>query len=436
MSKAHRSGDAANPGEHFNGGQDSQRPPPEEFLEHIERSKKGRLKIYIGHAAGTGKTVQLLREANDLLSRGKNIIGAYIETHGRKGTQAATGNLRILPRKRVEYKGTTIEEMDIDAVLTTAPEIAIVDELAHTNAPGSRNKHRWQDVEELLDAGISVITAVNIQHIESLNPVVERITGIRVQETVPDSFFQNADQIVNIDITSSDLRERMRRGEIYAAEKIERALTYFFTSRNLNSLRELALREVVRFLDQTRHRAVSTENESVANSALMARIYEEQNFNGPEAMLTSPVAESVVDPVVMVASSSRPPDIRNLLRKAAAIAYRLNTHWYLVYVETPRESATNIDATTQRILLGNITLAKDLGATVVRLRGRSVAKTLADFAKEYGVTHAIFGTSPAAKPWQFAKRLFSKSVSARFHELAPEIDLHISGYPLIESNTA
>lgn len=404
----------------------SDRPAPEHFLKLIESGRRGRLKIYIGHAAGTGKTLQMLKEGNDLLTLGKDVVGAYIETHGRRGTDAALGNLPLIPRKRIEYKGANLEEMDLDAVLARHPEIAIVDELAHTNAPGSRNPKRWQDVDELLDVGISVITAVNIQHIESLNLVVERITGVRVQETVPDSFFAAADQVVNLDISSADLRERMKRGEIYAMEKVEVALSNFFTQEKLGSLRELALREVARYLDRARREpGFTSEHRHPLGSMVGPNGVVSQEEK--EKALLSPLAEADVDPVVMVASSSRPPDIRSLLRKAAAIADRLNTHWYLAYVETPRESTEKIDATTHRILMNNISLAKDLGATVVRLKGNDVARTLADFAREYGVTHAIFGSSPTPAGFQAITRLFKPDVVTRFHQLSPQVDLHIAG---------
>lgn len=393
------------------------RPTPEQFLELIERSKRGRLKVYIGHAAGTGKTVQMLREANDLLARGTRIVAAYVETHGRKNTEQEIRNVPRVPRRKIEYKGAVLEEMDLDEVLRLKPDVALVDELAHTNTPGSKNRKRYQDVDDLLDSGISVITAVNIQHIESLNAVVEKITGVRVQETIPDNFLEQADQIVNLDLSSHDLRERIRRGEIYAPEKIERALDNFFTVRNLSNLRELALREVARFLDVERR-------EQHRHQAQLARAPAGAD---PERALLSPLAEVDVDPVVMVATSSHPPDIRSLLRKAAAIASRLNTHWYLVYVETPHQSAASIDAGTQRILYNNIGLAKDLGAMVVRLRGTDIAKALAEFAREYGITHAIFGAPAPLRGIGRLLRVVRPDVVTRFSTLVPGIDVHIVG---------
>lgn len=404
----------------------SDRPSPEDFLDWIEKSKRGRLKVYIGHAAGTGKTVQMLEEGNELLKRKHEVIGGYIETHGRQGTENAIRHLPILPRRNVEYKGKTFEEMDIDAILARKPEIVIIDELPHTNiALGSRHEKRWQDIEEILDAGISVITAMNVQHLESLNPVVEKVTGVKVRETVPDSFLHNADQIVNVDISSSDLRERLRRGEIYAPEKIESALSNFFTPENLSNLRELGLREVVRYLDQGRK---VPQHSLEAEEDIEIRERPPTNGSGEQALL-SPLAEADIDPVVMVAISSRPPDVRGLLRKAAAIAHRLNTHWYLVYVETPREDTDSIDATTQRILMNNILLAKDLGATVVRLKGKDVAVALADFAREYGITHAIFGGGGLPRSFwdQLQQLVRGGDIITRFHRLASKVDLHVCG---------
>ncbi len=413
-------------------GRGDARPSPEQFLDLIREDRRGRLKIYIGHAAGTGKTVQMLREANDLLNRGHDVVGVYVETHGRAGTKAAVGRLPILPRKQLRYKGTLVEEMDLEGVLSRRPEIAIVDELPHTNLPpDSRNRKRWQDVDKLLDAGISVITTMNIQHLESLGPVVEKITGVSVHETIPDSFVAGADQIVNLDIPAGELRERMRRGEIYSSEKIETALESFFTQSNLTCLRELALREVVRFLDQARHRLGRTPDltdtpgpSSHGSPGAQAPIHA-----GDPALL-SPLAEVDVDPVVMVAMSSRPPDVRSLLRRAAAIAHRLNTHWYLVYVETPREGMDQVDATTQRILMNNIALAKDLGAVVTRLKGVDIAETLAAFAREYGVTHAIFGSAPPpTTAWRSLVQHFHRDVASRFQALVPWVDLHVCGRP-------
>src|SRR5215831_14754113 len=226
------------------------RKRPEDFLELVERAKRGRLKVYIGSAAGVGKTYQMLEEAHALKKRGVDIVLAFIETHGRADTAALIEGLEVIPRSRVEYKGVAVEEMDLDAVLKRRPQVAIVDELAHTNAPFCRNKKRYQDVLELLDAGINVICAFNVQHLESLKDLVERVTDVVIRETVPDSFLKQADQVVNLDLTVEDLLDRLRAGKIYSAEKIPWALDHFFKLENLSILREISLREVAESVDR------------------------------------------------------------------------------------------------------------------------------------------------------------------------------------------
>src|ERR1700722_1238987 len=229
-----------------------QRPEPESFLDLTGRPLKGRLKIYIGAAAGVGKTYKMLEEAHQLRAKGIDAVIGLVETHNRTDTADKVGDLEIVPRRAIEYRGTTQHEMDLDAIIARKPEVAIVDELAHTNVPGSRHEKRFQDLEELIAAGISVITAINIQHIETLNPLMQRITGIEVREVVPDSFIARADQIVNIDVTVEQLRERLREGKIYPAEQVEHALKNFFKPSNLTSLRELTLREVARGINRQR----------------------------------------------------------------------------------------------------------------------------------------------------------------------------------------
>src|SRR5262252_3579183 len=225
------------------------RKRPEDFLELVERAKRGRLKVYIGAAAGVGKTYQMLEEAHALKKRGVDVVLAFVETHGRAETAALIEGLEVIPRRQFEYRGVMVDEMDLDAVLARRPQVAIVDEIAHTNVPGSRNKKRYQDVLELLDAGINVICAFNVQHLESLKNVVERVTGVVIRVTVPDSFLKQADQVVNLDLDAEDLLERLRAGKIYDHGKVEWALTHFFQGDKLSSLRELALREVAERLD-------------------------------------------------------------------------------------------------------------------------------------------------------------------------------------------
>jgi len=227
-----------------------ERPRPEDFLELVERTRFGRLKIYLGYAAGVGKTYQMLLEAHTMKKRGVDVVLGYIEPHGREDTIRLIEGLETIPRKKIEYRGIMIEEMDLDAVLARWPQVAIVDEVAHTNVPGSRNARRYQDILELIAAGINVICAFNIQHLESLNDLVERVTGVVVRETVPDTFLRHADQIVTLDLSVEDLLDRLQSGKVYAADKIPRALAHFFRNENLLTLRELVLREVAESLDR------------------------------------------------------------------------------------------------------------------------------------------------------------------------------------------
>src|SRR5436190_20074319 len=222
----------------------------EDFLELVERARRGRLKLYVGFAAGVGKTYRMLEEAHDLRRRGVDVVIAFVEPDGRAETSALIEGLEVIPRRRVDYRGVTVEEMDLEAVLLRRPTVAVVDEIPHTNAPGSRNRKRYQDVMALLDAGINVIGALNVQHLESLNGLIERATNVAVRETVPDTFLKQADQVVNLDLAVEDLQERLRAGKIYAAEKIPWALENFFKDQNLATLRELALREVAESLDR------------------------------------------------------------------------------------------------------------------------------------------------------------------------------------------
>jgi two-component system sensor histidine kinase KdpD len=343
----------------------SRTPGSSDFLALVRQRERGKLKVYIGSAAGTGKTYRMLQEAHDLHRRGIDVVVGFVEAHGRAETQAQVGDLELVPRATIGYRGVTLEEMDVDAVITRRPQVALVDELAHTNVPGARNGKRWQDVLLLLDEGINVITAVNVQHLESLNDVLERELGVTIRETVPDWVVGQADQMVNIDISGEDLRQRLRDGKIYQADKIQTALMNFFTDENLTTLRELALREVASSVDRSRDEIVR------------------RGANGNAARRT-------VDRV-MACLSSDPPLSRVLLRKASRIAGRLNSDWFCVYVQTPGETADRIDATLQRHLVDNIQLAQSLGAEVVKLQGADVAATLVRFAAERGVTLVIVG---------------------------------------------
>jgi two-component system, OmpR family, sensor histidine kinase KdpD len=380
-----------------------ERSRPEDFLELVERAKRGRLKVYIGPAAGVGKTYQMLEEAHVLKKRGVDVVLAFIETHGRAETAALIEGLEVIPRRRFEYRGVLVEEMDLDAVLARRPQVAIVDELAHTNIPGSRNKKRYQDVLELLDAGINVICAFNVQHLESLNDLVKQATDVVVRETVHDSFLKQADQIVNLDLAAEDLLERLRAGKIYSADKIPWALEHFFKPENLSTLREIALREVAENINRSASAQISADKAS--HKAASER--------------------------VMVCLSSYPPHGATLLRRGSRMAGRLNTDWYAVYVETPNEAPTRIDAEAQRHLLDNIEKARQLGAEVVRLQAKDPVPALIEFARSHGVGHILIGRSP--QPWW--RQLLSQSIMLRLVKEAADLDVHIVSFASAERQT-
>jgi two-component system sensor histidine kinase KdpD len=345
-----------------------------DFLTLVRGRRRGNLKVYIGSAAGVGKTFRMLQEAHDLRRRGIDVVVGFVETHGRADTAAQLGDLEVVPRRRIEYRGVVLEEMDVDAVIARNPEVAIVDELAHTNVPGLARRKRWEDVIEFLEHGINVISAVNVQHFESLNDVIERTLGVQVRETVPDWVVAQADQVVNIDLASEDLRQRLVEGKIYAPDKVDRALSNFFTPENLTTLRELALREVASSVDRRRQAIV--RRESGATPKTVDRI--------------------------LVAMSSDPPFTKILLRKASRIAGQLNSDWYCVYVQTPEERADRIDSSIQRRLVENIQLAQSMGAEVVKLEGKDVAGAIAGFAHEHGVTLVVVGQSRRSR-WHRAR---------------------------------
>jgi len=347
--------------------EDPRRTSPDIFLKLIEKSRRGKLKIYIGHAAGVGKTYQMLEDAHHLQKQGVDVVVGLVETHGRAETAERVGDLEVIPRRGVAYKGKTLEEMDLPAILARKPEVVIVDELAHTNVPGVEHPKRYDDVEDILDAGISVMTAVNIQHFESLQDIVSRVTGVAVQERVPDRLLRHADSVVNVDLPSEELRERLRAGKIYPSERIQPALENFFTESNLASLRELAMRQIADRLETERR---GTDREA---------------------------ASEPVGLKAMVAMSSNPETTRRLLRRSSALAGKLNTNWFAVYVRTARDSPQRLSAREHRLLGENVTLAMELGAKVVWLSAETVAPELLRFAREHGITLAIFGKS--RRPW-------------------------------------
>jgi two-component system sensor histidine kinase KdpD len=331
----------------------------------------------------------MLEEAHDLRHRGVDVVVGFVETHGRRETAALIEGLEVVTRKRTEYRGVLVEEMDLDAVLSRRPTVAVVDEIAHTNAPGSRNRKRYQDVLALLEAGINVIGAMNVQHLESLNGLIERATSVTVRETVPDNFLKQADQVVNLDLAVEDLQERLRAGQIYAAEKIPWALEHFFKDQNLATLRELALREVAESLDRA----------GVAKGA-------------PELKASGRV---------MVCLASNPPRAKTLLARGSRMAGRLNTDWFAVYVETPEEAPDRIDSEAQRHLMSNVEKARELGAEVVRFKAPEPARALLDFARTHGIAHVIVGRS--MQPWW--KQVVFGSVLTRLLREGTGFDLHV-----------
>jgi len=366
----------------------------EDFLELVQRAKRGRIKVYLGFAAGVGKTYQMLEEAHVLKKRGVDVVVGYVETHSRKETDELTSGLEIVPRRKFEYRGITVEEMDLDSVLARRPQVVIVDEIAHTNVPGMKNRKRYQDALELAEAGINVICAFNIQHLESLNDIVQRATGVVVLETVPDSFLKAADQVVTLDLPVEELIDRLRAGKIYAEEKVAKALEEFFKTENLSSLRELALREVAESVD----RASTKSNEETKSRKL------------------APPGR------VMVCLSSRGPRAAALLRRGSRLAGRLNTDWYAVYVETPTEAPERIDAEAQRHLLDNLERARELGAEVVKLKSEDPIPVLLDFARSHRVRHVILGRS--RDPWW--KKVLGRSFMLRFLEASGEFDVTLA----------
>ena len=351
-----------------------QRPTADALLARIQERDRARLRIYIGAAPGVGKTYEMLQEAHALKQRGLDVVVGIVETYGRRDTEAQLKDLEVIPRRKIEYRGVTLEEMDVDAILKRHPQVCVVDELAHTNVPGSHHEKRYQDVLEILDAGIHVMTAVNIQHLETLNDAVARVTGVRVRETVPDTFLDRADEVINVDVTVEELRSRLREGKIYKPEKVEQALTNFFRKGNLSTLRELALRAVA---DEVGEKAAS--------------------YRAREGLEPALIPERVM---VCMSSNALAPRV---IRTGARIAGRLGARWYAVYVETPNEKPGRINAHDADALKENIRLAENLGATVVRVKAKRPADGLIAFAQREGITHVIFGQSARTR-WELLLR--------------------------------
>lgn len=332
----------------------------EYFLDLIKKSKKGKFKIYIGMSAGVGKSFRILQEAHSLLKNKINVQIGYIETHNRIETQALLDGLPIIPRRKVFYKGKELEEMDVQSIINAHPEVVIVDELAHSNVPGSKNEKRWQDVLELLENGITVISAVNIQHIESLNGEIQKITGIEVQERVPDKVLKMADEVVNIDLTADELIARLKEGKIYDVAKVETALKNFFQSEKILQLRELALKEVASQVE----RKIETE-------VLTSTKHRPEKF--------------------LACISSNDESARHVIRKTARLASYYNSKWKLIYVKTPSEDNDKISLSKQRHLINNFKLATELGAEIIQIKNSSVSKAIFETANEQKTTTICIG---------------------------------------------
>ena len=332
------------------------------FLDLIKKSRKGKFKIYIGMSAGVGKTYRMLQEAHTLMRNGIDVKIGYIETHNRKETHDLLEGLPIIPRRKLFYKGKELEELDLQAVISLRPEIVIVDELAHTNIEGSKNDKRWQDVMEILDAGINVISAVNIQHIESLNEEIKQITRVEVKERIPDSVLQQADEVVNIDLTADELIIRLKEGKIYAPEKVPTALSNFFTSDNILQLRELALKEVA--------------------SQVVRKV---------ETEITSRGTTSLKPNKFMACISSNAQTSKTVIRKTARLASYYNSPWVLLYVQTPKESMDKIALDKQRHLINNFKLATELGGEIIRIESAHVSRTIMEVAEQRQITTICIG---------------------------------------------
>ncbi len=361
---------------------------PEDFLRLIEKSRLGKLKIYLGHAAGVGKTYAMLEEAHRLKKAGVDVVIGWIETHGRKDTEALLEGLEIVPRKKVPHGNTTVEVLDVDAIFKRYPTVCIIDELPYTNVAGSQHPKRYLEVHDLLLAGINVITAMNIQHLESLHDTVLRATGVDVRERVPDRFVLEADQIVNIDLTAEELRERLKLGKIYPADRAIAALENFFTENNLNTLRELALRETAAALDQRPRIGAA-----------------------PAAQISEKIAVFI---------STNPGTTAKLLRTASRLAGRLNREWIGVYVRRKKEDPIRIPSDLQRQFMQNVQLATELGGSVTILESENVCEALLKFCRENGVHLVVLGTTER-RWWQFTR----PDVLQFFLHHAPGIDLHI-----------
>lgn len=340
--------------------EDNKEQSVRQFLDLVKKSRRGKFKVYIGMSAGVGKTYRMLQEAHALLKNGIDIQIGYIETHNREETHALLAGIPLIPRRKLFYKGKEIEEMDVQAILSRNPEVVIVDELAHSNIEGSKNTKRWQDVMDILESGISVISAVNIQHLESMNEEIEKITGIPITERIPDRVLDIADEIVNIDLTADELIDRLKSGKIYDKTKIERALGNFFQSERILQLRELALREVAHHVE----RKISIE-------------IPKQIKLRPERFMACISTNNVTAKIV--------------IRKTARLASYYRSPWIVLYVQNNNESSDRIKLDLQRHLINNFKLATELGAEVIKVKSDEITKTIMRIAQEKEITTICIG---------------------------------------------
>ena len=362
---------------------------PEEWLAAVGGQKRGRFKVFLGYAPGVGKTFSMLSEAIRRKSRGEDVVIGIVETHGRARTAELAEQLEQVPRRQLEYKGTLFEEMDVDAILARKPEVVLIDELAHTNIEGSLHAKRFQDVLQILEAEIDVLSTLNIQHVESITPRVQSLTGITVRETVPDWVLDRADEVVLSDLTPEALMTRMTRGDIYPQERVERALSNFFRRGNLIALREMALQRVTRAVDRT-----------------LDDYVERKRLSGHWQ-----IAERVA---VCISAN---PESRDLIARGARMAEAMNGEFYVLYVETEAD----MPESRRRSLEGNIQFAENVGARVVRLKGSSVPEVTAEYISKNRITQVIFGRS-AIKGWR--KYLYYRALG-KFMSEAPHVDVHV-----------
>jgi two-component system sensor histidine kinase KdpD len=366
---------------------------PEEALEICNKQSKGILKIFLGYAPGVGKTFSMLNEANRRLKYGQDIVIGYLENHGREETEEQVGNLEILPRRKILYNGAELEELDVTAVLNRKPKTVLIDELAHTNVPGSKNKKRYEDVLEIMESGINVISTMNIQHLESLNDVMFQITGIKVNETIPDKILQNADEVVVVDLTPDALQNRLRRGNVYSMEKVPQALKNFFRKGNLNALRELVLRQAAEEVDEVLDTYMKREGIN-------------DNWH-------------TVERVMVCISPSQ--NAKKLIRRGARIANRYKCEWYVVTVNCTNQFVKKMTDAQRKMIYSHIQLAEQLGAEAVELSGKSVSESLAAYANKKHITQIILGQSSRTKVETF----FRGSTINKLIKAVKNVEIHL-----------